>query len=172
MTLCIFICWMNFSTKGMTNMSQNEPESHSRATGKPIPHSQITSNNFQRNTMDILDNHLSHEERYVMDIVSAQDTWQHNDGRRILWVVSHEVNWARSWRMSLTIASMVAVFGCKEKSFSWRIASFRWERETTERCVKNSSDVVCNHKGWWWTNKDEWLMSVNVRRWYKPQNEK
>ena len=70
---------------------------------------------------------------------------------------------------------MVAVFGCKGKSFSGRIASFRWERETTERRVKNSSDVVCNHKGWWWTNIDEWLglMSVNVRRrQYNPQKEK
>ena len=82
--------------KGMTNTSQNEPENHSRATGKPIPHSQITSNNLQKNTMDILDNHLSHEERYVMDIVSTQDTWQHNDGRRILQVMSCEVNWACS----------------------------------------------------------------------------
>ena len=98
MTLCIFICWMNLSMKGMTNMSQNEPESHSRATGKPIPHSQITSNNLQKNTMDhnILDNHLSHEEHYVMDIVSAQDAQEHNYGRRILQVVSREVNWAHS----------------------------------------------------------------------------
>ena len=47
-------------------------------------------------------------------------------------MASREVNWAQSCRTLLTIASMVVLFGHKGKSLRGRIASFRWERETTE----------------------------------------
>ena len=95
-----------------------------------------------------------------------------SNGRNILQLESHEVKWARSWSTLLTITCIAVVLGHKGKSFRGCITSLRWERGRTERCVKKSLDIACNHKGWWWTNKDEWLIPLNVTRWqYKPQKE-